>query len=112
MLHFPKAQTPPAHGFWSLTMYNAEHFLVANPLNRYELNSRSKFRYNRDGSLDLYLQKDSPGQDNESNWLPAAAGEFELMLRFYWPKESVLKGTWKPPAVTAAELSYLEVKRL
>ena len=99
LLHFSKTQTPPAHGFWSLTMYNAEHFLVANPLQRYELSSRSRFRYNRDGSLDLYLQKESPGQDHESNWLPAAAGEFELMLRFYWPKESVLQGTWQPPAV-------------
>jgi DNA sulfur modification protein DndE len=99
VLHFPKAQTPPAHGFWSLTLYNAEHFLVANPLNRYKLSSRSKFRYNQDGSLDLYIQKDSPGKGEESNWLPAPAGEFELMLRFYWPKESVLKGTWKPPAV-------------
>jgi DNA sulfur modification protein DndE len=99
LLHFSKAQTPPAHGFWSLTMYNAEHSLVANPLNRYELNSRSKFRYNQDGSLDLYIQKDSPGKDKESNWLPAAAGEFDLMLRFYWPKEPVLEGAWKPPVV-------------
>lgn len=99
LLHFSKAQTPPAHGFWSLTMYNAEHFLVTNPLNRYELSSRSKFRYNQDGSLDLYIQKDSPGKDHESNWLPAAAGKFDLMLRFYWPKESVVKGTWKPPVV-------------
>ncbi len=99
VLHFPKAQTPPAHGFWSLTLYNAEHFLVANPLNRYKLSSRSKFTYNQDGSLDLYIQKDSLGKDEESNWLPAPAGEFELVLRFYWPKESVLKGTWKPSAV-------------
>jgi hypothetical protein len=100
VLHFPKSQIPPAHDFWSLTLYNAEHFLVANPLNRYNLNSRSKFRHNRDGSLDLYIQKDSPGKDKESNWLPAPANTFELMLRLYWPKESVLKGTWKPPAVT------------
>ncbi len=100
VLHFPKSQTPPAHGFWSLTIYNAGHFLVANPLHRYQLNSYSRFRRNRDGSLDLYLQKDSPGQDKESNWLPAPANTFELMLRLYWPKESVLKGTWKPPAVT------------
>jgi hypothetical protein len=99
VLHFPKSQTPPANGFWSLTMYNAEHFLVANPLNCYQLNSYSKYRRNRDGSLDLYLQKDSPGKDKESNWLPAPANTFELMLRLYWPRESVLKGTWKPPAV-------------
>ncbi|MHB9073247.1 MAG: DUF1254 domain-containing protein [Desulfobaccales bacterium] len=100
VLHFPKTQTPPAHGFWSLTMYNAEHFLAANPLNRYRLNSYSKFKYNQDGSLDLYVQKESPGKDKESNWLPAPADTFELMLRLYGPKEPVLKGAWKPPAVT------------
>jgi hypothetical protein len=99
VLHFPKAQTPPAHGFWSLTLYNAEHFLVANPLNRYKLDSRSKFRHNQDGSLDLYVQKDPPGKAKESNWLPAPADQFELELRLYWPRESVLSGTWKPPAV-------------
>jgi DNA sulfur modification protein DndE len=100
VLHFPNGKTAPVQGFWSLTMYNSEHFLMANPLNRYKLNSRSKFRQNRDGSLDLYIQKDSPGKNKESNWLPAPAGKFELMLRLYWVKESVLKGTWKPPAVT------------
>jgi hypothetical protein len=99
VLHFAKGQTPPVNGFWSLTMYNAEHFLVANPLNRYKLNSWSKLRYNRDGSLDFYLQKDSPGKDKAANWLPAPADKFELMQRLYWPKESLLKGAWKPPAV-------------
>ena len=103
LVHFPKSQTQPANGFWSLTMYNAEHFFVANPLNRYELNSRSKFRQNPDGSLDLYIQKDSPGKDKESNWLPATADKFELMLRLYWPKDAVLKGVWKPPAVRRIE---------
>lgn len=99
VLHFSKGQTPPVHGFWSLTMYNAEHFLAANPLNRYKLNSRSRFRYNQDGSLNLYIQKDSPGQDKESNWLPVPADKFELMLRLYWPKEALLKGSWNPPAM-------------
>jgi hypothetical protein len=103
VLHFPKGQTPPAQGFWSLTMYNAGLFFVANPLNRYTLSSRSKFKYNQDGSLDLYAQKESPGQDKESNWLPAPADKFILMLRLYWPKESVLTGGWKPPAVQRVE---------
>jgi hypothetical protein len=98
VLHFPKGQIPPVHGFWSLTMYNADHFLETNPLNRYKLNSRS-VRPNRDGSLDLYIQKDSPGKDKESNWLPVPADKFELMLRLFWPKDAVIKGTWKPPAV-------------
>jgi hypothetical protein len=99
VLHFPKGQTPPAEGFWSLTMYDGAYFFVPNPLNRYTLSSRFKFKYNKDGSLDFYIQKDSPGKAKESNWLPAPEGKFILMLRLYWPKESMLDGTWKPLAV-------------
>jgi DNA sulfur modification protein DndE len=99
VLHFSKGNAPPVHGFWTLTMYNAGHYFVANPLNRYELSSRSKFRYNQDGSLDLYVQKDSPDKHAESNWLPAPGDKFELMLRLYWPKDVLLKGAWKPPVV-------------
>ncbi len=102
VLRFPKGQTPPANAFWSITMYNAEYFFVDNPLNRYTLSSRNSFKANADGSTDLYIQKDSPGPDKESNWLPAPDGRFVLMMRLYWPKEtdpSILKGTWTPPAV-------------
>jgi hypothetical protein len=102
VMHFPKGQTPPAKGFWSLTMYNAEYFFVDNPLNRYTVSSRFQFKYNEDGSLDLYIQNESPGKDKESNWLPAPKGEFVLMLRLYWPQEtnpSIINGTWQPPAV-------------
>ena len=103
VMHFPKGQTPPVNGFWSLTMYDTGYFFVANPLNRYTLSSRFKFNYNRDGSLTFYIQKDSPGKDKDSNWLPAPAGKFILMLRLYWPKESVIDGVWKPPAVNLAK---------
>ena len=106
VMHFDKGQTPPAEGFWSLTMYDAQYFFVPNPLNRYTLSSRFKFEYNEDGSLDFYIQKDSPGKDKESNWLPAPAGKFVLMLRLYWPKEtppSILDGTWKAPGVKQVE---------
>ena len=102
VLHFPKGQTPPAKGFWSLTMYDGDYFFVANPLNRYTLSPRNALKYNEDGSLDLFIQKDSPGKEKESNWLPAPAGKFILMLRLYWPQEtapSILDGTWQPPAV-------------
>jgi len=103
VMHFPKGQLPPAKGFWSLTMYNAEYFFVANRLNRYTLSSRNKFKYNKDGSVDLYIQNESPGKDKEANWLPAPKGKFILMLRLYWPveppKPSILDGTWKPPMV-------------
>ena len=85
VMHFAKGQMPPAKGFWSLTMYNAEYFFVANPLNRYTLSSRNKFKHNQDGSVDLYLQNESPGKDKEANWLPAPKGKFVLMLRLYWP---------------------------
>ena len=98
-LHFPKGCTPPVNGFWSLTMYNQEQYFVPNPLNRYMLNSFSKFKYNKDGSLDLYLQKDSPGKIREANWLPAPDGKFVLMLRLYWPTQAALDNTWTPPAI-------------
>lgn len=101
VMHFDKGQTPPAEGFWSLTMYNDKFFFVANSLNRYTLSARNALKYNADGSLDLYIQADNPGKDKESNWLPAPKGRFMLMLRLYWPKTtppSILDGSWKPPA--------------
>jgi DNA sulfur modification protein DndE len=99
VMHFPKGQTPPVNGFWSLTMYNPEYFFVDNPLSRYTLSPRNELKYNPDGSLDLYIQHDPPDADKETNWLPAPADRFVLMLRCYWPKESLLKGEWEPPAV-------------
>ena len=106
VMHFDKGQMPSVDGFWSLTMYDVEYFFVPNKLNRYTLSSRFKFKYNKDGSVDLYIQKDSPGKGKEANWLPAPEGKFILMLRLYWPKEkppSIIDGTWKPPAVKMAQ---------
>ena len=105
VMHFDKGQMPPTKGFWSLTMYNAEYFFVDNPLNRYTLSARNKLKQNANGSVDLYIQHENPGSDKESNWLPAPADKFILMLRMYWPREtppSLLDGTWKPPAVKMA----------
>ena len=85
---FPKGQLPPVQGFWSLTMYDDKYFFVSNPINRYSISARQKLKSNPDGSTDLYIQKDSPGADKESNWLPAPAGKFVLMLRMYWPDET------------------------
>jgi len=102
VMHFDKGQTPPAQALWSLTMYNEDYFFVANPLNRYTLSSRFSFHYNPDWSLDLYIQRNSPGKDKESNWLPAPDGKFILMLRLYWPREtkpSILNSTWTIPPV-------------
>jgi hypothetical protein len=102
VMHFDKGHTPPAEGFWSLTMYDSDYFFVANPINRYSISARQNLKANADGSIDLYLQKDSPGADKESNWLPAPEGKFILMLRLYWPNEndpSIIDGTWSIPPV-------------
>ena len=102
VLHFDKGQMPPVDGFWSVTMYNAKYFFVDNPLNRYNVSQRNKFKTNADGSTDIYIQADSPGKDKESNWLPAPKDDFVLMMRLYWPKEkdpTILNGSWKIPAV-------------
>lgn len=102
VMRFPKGHLPPVEGFWSLTMYDGDYFFVNNPLNRYSISPRQNLQVNPDGSTDLYLQKDSPGKDKESNWLPAPPGDFILMLRTYWPSEatpSILNGTWAIPAV-------------
>lgn len=104
VLHFEKGQTPPANAFWSLTMYDAGYFFVENPLNKYTVSPRNDLKYNPDGSLDVYIQNESPGKDKEANWLPAPKGEFILMMRLYWPKEkdpSILDGSWKLPPVKA-----------
>jgi len=102
VMRFAKGQLPPVNGFWSVTMYNAQYFFVDNPLNRYTLSQRNALKPNPDGSVDLYIQKESPGPDKESNWLPAPEGKFILMMRLYWPKEknpSILDGSWKLPPV-------------
>ena len=102
VMRFPKGQLPPVKGFWSLTMYDAGYFFVANPINRYSISARENLKANPDGSVDLYIQKDSPGKDKEANWLPAPAGKFILMLRMYWPDEktpSIINGTWKASPV-------------
>jgi hypothetical protein len=105
VMRFEKGQLPPVDGFWSLTMYDKDYFFVDNPLNRYTLSSRNKFKANADGSVDLFIQAESPGKDKESNWLPAPKDEFILMMRLYWPREkppSLIDGSWKVPEVKVA----------
>jgi hypothetical protein len=102
VLTFPKGQAPPVNGFWSLTMYNGDYFFVDNPLNKYTVSPRNDLKFNADGTLDIYIQNESPGKEKEANWLPAPKGKFILMMRLYWPKESppsIIDGTWRPPAV-------------
>ena len=103
-LTFPKGQTPPVNGFWSITMYMIDGgwWFVPNVLNKFTVSMRDNPKFNADGSLTLYFQTDSPGTDKQANWLPAPKGEFLLMLRMYWPKEkspSILNASWSLPAV-------------
>jgi hypothetical protein len=105
VIRFPRGQMPPARGFWSLTMYDAQWFFVANPLNRYTLSQRNALKADPDGTVPLFIQASNPGPDKEANWLPAPNGPFVLTMRLYWPKEhppSLLDGTWKPPAIVKA----------
>lgn len=100
-LTFAKDKLPPVAGFWSLTMYDIEGYLVLNKLNRYALGDRRKMKFDPNGSLTIYIQKENPGNDKESNWLPAPrSGPFRLGLRLYAPKQNVLDRSWSPPPVS------------
>ncbi len=99
-LHFEKGATPPVNAFWSVTLYDQDGFQVANSLNRFAVSSWMPFKYSSDGSLTLYIQNESPGEDKEANWLPAPKGAFNLTMRLYAPKSDVLTGKWNPPPIT------------
>ena len=97
VLHFDKGAMPPVNAFWSVTLYDDDGFQVANSLNRFAVSSWMPFKYDSDGSLDLYFQNASPGADKEANWLPAPKGAFNLTMRLYAPKSDALTGKWNPP---------------
>lgn len=82
-LHFTKEQLPAVKAFWSLTLYDRSSQLVANEIDRFAIGDRDRLLYNPDGSLDIYIQENSPGEGKQRNWLPAPAGEFSLTLRLY-----------------------------
>lgn len=103
VMHFEKGQLPPVDAFWSLTLYDTDFFFVKNSANRYAISQRDELVRNPDGSIDVYIQADSPGPNQEANWLPAPKSEFYLVLRLYGPPAkppTILDGSWKPPAVT------------
>ncbi|QFU74377.1 DUF1254 domain-containing protein [Halioglobus maricola] len=97
-IHFPPGQTPPVDAFWSLTMYDANGFLVENPIDRYTLGDRDTLVFNEDGSLDVLIQHDAP-LGSQDNWLPAPAGEFAVTMRLYLPRDTVLDGSWRVPGI-------------
>ena len=93
---------PPVNAFWSITLYDPRASR-SETLNRFAVSSWMPFKYNADGSLDLYFQNESPGKDKEANWLPAPKGPFNLCMRLYAPKSEALTGKWNPPPVTRAD---------
>lgn len=101
VIHVPASEIPPVRYYWSFTAYNTALYLVRNPINRYAINQFTPgVKYNHDGSLDIYVQATAPA-GHESNWLPSpSSGQFEVILRMYGPKTSVLDGAYKYPAIT------------
>jgi hypothetical protein len=100
VLRFGKAELPPVGAFWSVTMYDVEGFQVANPLNRFAIGDRDALKYGADGSLEIYIQHESPGKEKEANWLPAPkSGQLNITMRLYAPKAQILDGRWNPPAI-------------
>jgi hypothetical protein len=101
-LHFAKDAFPPVNAFWSLTMYDLpQQLLVENPIHRYLINSPMlpNLKFDRDGGLTIHIRADSPGKENEANWLPAPRAPFMLAMRYYLPRPELINGTWKSPAV-------------
>jgi hypothetical protein len=101
-IHFAKDEFPPVNAFWSVTMYELpSSLLTANPINRYLINSPMLPDLKRDaeGGLTIYIQPESPGKEEESNWLPTPKGPFWMAMRLYWPKEEAMSGKWKAPKV-------------
>jgi len=90
---------PPVEplGFWSITMYDVDQYLIENPINRYSIGDRSNLDFNDDGSLTIYIQHESPGASKESNWLPAPLGRFSVSLRMYLPSPEALDPLYCPP---------------
>jgi len=105
-LRFGPDELPPANSFWSLTMYELPaSLLVANPIERYLINlpMLPDLKRDVDGGITLYIQRESPGPERQSNWLPAPDGPFWAAVRLYWPRPEALDGTWKQPALRRIE---------
>lgn len=101
ILHFETDELPPVKAFWSLSMYKLpEQLFMENEIDRYIISSVTEgLHYNEDGSLDVYIQQENPGNDKESNWLPANNGEFSIQARLYWPEPESLNPLYVLPSV-------------
>jgi hypothetical protein len=100
-LTFAKGQAPPVQSHWSLSIYDEQHFFVANSIDRFSLGTRTRdLRFAADGSLTVFVQSSMPTDPGQRpNWLPAPVGDFSLHVRAYWPLQATVDGTWTPPAV-------------
>lgn len=104
VLHFAADQIPQAKAFWSVTAYNDQYDLFANPLERYSFGSLDKaLKYDKDGGLTFYVQADAPAKQYRANWLPVPKAPFNLFLRAYLPGESLMRQDYVPPAVNRVE---------
>jgi DNA sulfur modification protein DndE len=108
VIRFEPESTPPVNAFWSLTVYDEDSYLIANPINRFALGDRDALKKNADGSIDIYIQHTNPGGEKESNWLPTPAGIFDLTLRAYHPKPELASGSWKMPEVKIVEQKEIQ----
>ena len=105
-LRFAPGELPPVNAFWSLTMYDQpKSLLVANPIDRYLVNSPMlpQFVKDADGGLTLIIQNESPGKEQEANWLPAPKGPFAMVMRLYWPEQEAVDGKWTAPPLKKAD---------
>ncbi len=102
VLHFDRDALPPADAFWSVTMYDGDGFPVPNAIDRYAIGDRDPLRFNNDGSLDLFIQHDDPGNERRDNWLPSPRGPIGITLRLYSPRPEALDGSWAPPPLNPA----------
>ncbi len=100
-IHFDKGMLPPVlnGGFWSITVYDSDNLLIANEINRYCINDRTNLTYNPDGSLDILLRAETPGNVPESNRLPVGTGDFHLFMRVYLPDMEKISTTWAAPDI-------------
>lgn len=99
-VRFEKGELPPVKGFWSLTLYNTQHFFAPNEFHRYSLGTKNKnLKFDADGALTIYVQSSPPEESNKNNWLPAPKDAFSLYIRCYWPDETIVEDKWNPPPV-------------
>jgi hypothetical protein len=106
---FPKDGLPPIDrtrgGFWSLSMYDKEYFMMPkSPNGRTNIGTvnldANELKFAPDGSLAIHMSSEPPADaDARTNWLPAPNDQFALIIRAYVPTQPLLDGNYKLPNV-------------